>query len=442
MSKVVAAALVLVMATSAVASDDSLREKAETSRQKAAEMFNSDDLNNLIDQANETVKQAAEAVAERAGQINPLDTPEFGTAYERAQAATGIQEENITSFQSTRDSNERNQNQIADNRDIIFISSSMSRVQLQELFVVTRQEALRPVFVLRGLINEGGTIEDTMAWIQDLLVQTRPRNVDTSYTGDPTVMIHPQPFIDYNIQRVPARLVRGDGEDYISYGVVDQFGVEDSLLGNSKPLNLEVSRPARELERRGATLEIAETNLFEDIQNRIAQLDTDALVQRAYDRYWQNQDWQSLPTVEMSNTEEVDPSVVLQQDIVGPYGNYLARAGDVLNPLDEMTFDRTLIAINPTDEVQLVIARYEIDRARRENPYAPVYVMITTLGEQTNDGYQAVANTLNEHIYILTPELRSTFRLRAVPAVVTANNDKKVFEVRYIAPEVAACENC
>ena len=105
------------------------------------------------------------------------------------------------------------------------------------------------------------------------------------------------------------------------------------------------------------------------------------------------------------------------------------RAGASANPLDHLPFTRRLVVFDPTEPGQVRQAR-ELGEA----PGSPPLYLATRFDRDAGwEGFRAVEDTLDEPVYLLTPDLRERFALERVPATVEASG--RTFLVREYPPE-------
>ena len=172
---------------------------------------------------------------------------------------------------------------------------------------------------------------------------------------------------------------------------------------------------------------IAETDLLEEIQRRLANLDGETLKSKALQRFWERARFVELPPATEDRVRRVDPSIVVARDIPTPDGRYVARAGDRLNPLEILPFDRRLVIFDGSLPAQVAAAQRLGVAADR-----PV-IYITTRIDRA-DGWEAMQRlegTLAQPVYLLTVEMKQRLQLERAPAVVEAEgHDLIVREVR------------
>ena len=80
----------------------------------------------------------------------------------------------------------------------------------------------------------------------------------------------------------------------------------------------------------------------------------------------------------------------------------------------------------------------ELPKLKKEHPEVMLLATDMVKDETGWDAYVRLTDRLDSHVYLLTPEVRERFLLRATPSVVTGDNERKLFVVREIAPEVSS----
>ena len=168
-------------------------------------------------------------------------------------------------------------------------------------------------------------------------------------------------------------------------------------------------------------------------KQRSAQRDTDGMKKRAIARFWDQQQGTPLPPVTTSTRREVDPSVIIPQDILDPSGKVLVKAGK-LNPLDIMPFGMKLVVIDPAQRWQVELAKQEVDNRGQ----LAVTTMATHIASSSEDGspagwdlFNQVQDTIEAPLYLLPADLAARFQILRAPSIVTAEG--KHFVVSEVA---------
>jgi len=289
----------------------------------------------------------------------------------------------------------------------VFVSRALADSELRSLFEqAAGRDPVRIVF--RGVLP-GERIDTALRHIHRLLRGIEP---------PPVVELDPLAFREAGVTVVPVLLLKQDGNRVARVRgtlALDWFRArvqagESGDLGTYGPVEA-----------------IAETDLLEEIQRRLANLDGETLKSKALQRFWERARFVELPPATEDRVRRVDPSIVVQRDIPTPDGRYVARAGDRLNPLKLLPFDRRLVIFDGSQPAQVAAARRLGAAADR-----PVIYVTTRIDRA--DGWEALQRlegTLAQPVYLLTVEMKQRLQLERAPAVVEAEgHDLIVREVR------------
>lgn len=350
----------------------------------------------------------------------------------------------------------------SDRRFVIFISESIGTERLRNLFRAYAGDG-SVHFVLRGF-RGNGTINEGLKNILELARDIEPV---------PNIEINPQLFRTYRIDRVPAMLVesaenRETEEDFLLGQVTgdlysiyaETFGVSAaerikamSTQKNKKRFRSEllvfgaVSRDwaERRIEEgaefdqgtQGAVYEIIEPDLEEVMKQRALAVDWNAKKEAALKRYWTTalKHYVKLPGAARDEVRTVDPSFVAPQTLYDAAGVVIVKKGERLNPLDHVPFTQELIVFNATDASQLAVVDALAGEALQQN--RPVKLITTEIDSERGwEQFNALVERWNAPLYLLTPELKERFALKAVPATVSASEDAGKLLVREFAVRV------
>ncbi|MEM9763521.1 MAG: TrbC family F-type conjugative pilus assembly protein [Pseudomonadota bacterium] len=278
-------------------------------------------------------------------------------------------------------------------RYIVFASRALGDVVLAKLTekLADRDDTL---VVLRGLAP-GETIGDlARAWL-------------ASAGGLPAV-IDPRPFRDHGVDAVPAVLDSWTGR--LVHGTADPDYAATRANGD----------------RVGPTVAILERDIAHLATARLASIDWQARAERAVARFWDRAPLQPLTPASEDRTRVLDTRIRLTQDFALPDGTVLARAGDVIDPMEAQPLTLTLIVFDARSAAEIALVERELANAAR-----PV-LMISDLDR--DKGWAMLARLeqrFGRPVYLLTPELRHRFRLRHTVSVITGRDG--VLKVRELA---------
>jgi len=163
---------------------------------------------------------------------------------------------------------------------------------------------------------------------------------------------------------------------------------------------------------------IIETDLLEELRQKATRIDVEAL-RNAHDRY-QPANLHSLPRASADRVFTVDLTSTLDHDIKDVQGNLLYPQGFTFNPLRYAGLSGGLVIIDGSDPEQA--------EWFKKSPYFQNHRAILLL----SGGYAAeVKQELKRPVYYLTHDIASQLQLKAVPSVVTMQDNKlTVREVR------------
>lgn len=310
----------------------------------------------------------------------------------------------------------------------IFISYSLDREVLRAMFDKNRGRD-DVIFVMRG-VPDGKGIADGIREMQELATEKEPV---INCILDPTL------FEAFGVKAVPT-VVRAKGairdplKDPAAKTAKPELIAKVEGLDNDEWLLRQIEHDEKgDLGQQGEIFEIAEPDMIKVMMARAAAIDWEAKKEAALKRVWTNQHFEPLAKAGETVTRELDPSIMVTQDMKDADGNIIHAAGTVINPLDIMPFTQVMMIFDPLDEEE----RKEIDRQRKtwekEHPGAVISYLVTRIDRDKGwDSYKEITDWLDAPIYLLTPEVKSRWQLRVTPSIVTADNDKKVFLVEEI----------
>ena len=176
----------------------------------------------------------------------------------------------------------------------------------------------------------------------------------------------------------------------------------------------------------GQTYPIAEPDALSQIKEAASKVDWSKVFSRKVCedriRHLKPKDMVNLPRAERDRTYLVDLTYILSFDIPDGKGGVLYPKGYAINPLDHITYPRTLVVIDASDKDQV--------RWFTHSEYASS--LDTTL-LITDGSYYDLAQELNRPVFYLMEELAGRLKIEAVPSVIRQKG--RYMEVREIAIE-------
>lgn len=295
---------------------------------------------------------------------------------------------------------------------IIFVSLSMPKSALKGALVEAHDR--KALVVFRG-IEKGGSINGMMERLKEL---------SPVQEEHPTVTIDPRQFRQHKVTTVPAILMHGiDGHQYIAYGTY-------SIDWMRREVEKKASVPADPAQSGtislgvyGSTYAVAERDLIEEMQERMSKVDWDAKKKAAINNFWKRQKFEDVGVAREDRTFEFDPTITVNEDVMGSEGEVIAAAGTAYNPLDYVPFTYRLVIFDGTSESQLRLLRDKMPGWVAEGKN----VVLLTTQVNRDDGWGSLARLEDEFkrpVYLLTPDVKNSFRIRNAPSSVIAEGKK------------------
>lgn len=321
---------------------------------------------------------------------------------------------------------------------IVFVSFSLGEEELKDLFARNAgKNDTRLVF--RG-VPEGMRFADGVKRIQALASQFNPM---------PNVVIDPTLFRDYDVRAVPTVVrirekpgvvsVRKPGERRVRSG--ELLASVTGLHSDDWVKRQIAAGRTGDLGEQGAVREILERDLIEAAKERVLQIDWDEKKARAAKRAWANLQYERLPSASIDAVRYIDPTILVEKDILDLNGNAVRKAGERVNPMEMRPFTLALVVFNPLVESEVKIALAQAAALKERHPQVMLLATDMVRDETGWDAYKRLTDRFESHVFLLTPEVRERFALRATPSVVTGDNERKLFVVREIAPDSADLRN-
>lgn len=309
----------------------------------------------------------------------------------------------------------------ADHSTLIFASLSLGKAGLKDLlsFASSFEDA---VVVFRGIPRD-----ESMT-----VALTRLQQLAAEHDPMPTLIINPDLFRSYGVTAVPT-IVSVDKGNLPIGG--DPAPAIAKVAGISDPDWLRTAiqdGDSGDLGTKGPTVAISEIDLIELAKERVLQIDWEEKQKAAVANYWNNQSFTRLPRAPKFRIRQFDPSIQITQDIQAPDGTYIAREGDVINPLAIRAFTQAVVVFDATDKQQVEMVLDAVP-ALKANPNIGFISYIATQIDPLRgwDAFQEITDTLDSHVTFLTPDVASRFELEFVPSVITSGGD--VFNITELA---------
>ena len=183
--------------------------------------------------------------------------------------------------------------------------------------------------------------------------------------------------------------------------------------------------PVAPAEQRGPIFPILEDDLRHTIQARFAAKIPELKAQFATSIRGYRVPAFPRPTTDTARTVLVDPSLTLQNDVLGPQGQLIALAGTRVNPLHTIPLRRVYLVLDGADARQVAWARQELHHQTRH----PTTVLLTG-GDL---GAVKAAVPVGTPVYPAPAELFVRFPVDTVPARLSRAGDH--LRIDFVADE-------
>lgn len=172
----------------------------------------------------------------------------------------------------------------------------------------------------------------------------------------------------------------------------------------------------------GKTYPIAERDASEELKERVKSVNWQKMLENngiERMRRYKPDTAQSLPRATEDRVRMVSMNYTLEIDITDGKGNVIYPRGYTFNPLDFMTYTRTIVVINGADRAQ-------VEWFKMSPYYKKSNVMILI----TDGNFYDLSGELGQPVYFAQEKIVSRLQLRHVPSVATQK--KRMMEVSEI----------
>ena len=303
-------------------------------------------------------------------------------------------------------SEDTNQSAVNDDmRFVILVSDDMGKNRLKSLISAfsNRKDVS---LVIRGLLPQERTITD---------VGRRIMRYADGLDNLANVSLDPRYFDEIAAENVPVTMAyRGDS--LIAYA---------SGLANPNYLTEQIEAgKTGDLGNFGTVVNISEKHMTDILMERAANLDKDKIIAKAKDNFWSNMRFVELPKATKDIVRFFEPKIIIQNDIKAANGNVIAFRGDTFNTLETIPFLMRVVVFDATDINQL-----EFIKSLPKSHLRTKYIASKFDVNLKNDAVKSVERYLGSSVYKLESDLIQAFNIKAVPSVVTADNQKKQFVI-------------
>lgn len=295
----------------------------------------------------------------------------------------------------------------------VFISKSMPEGALRLMFQQAKDlPPGRVRFVLRGFEPQqvGPLISHFRRLFPDPL------------TDDFIIEIDPVHFRDYNIDTVPAYLVKDQDKWFQARGMASLHGVIENVRRRGPKML-------------GETYPVEEPDVLAIIEDRAKKFDWQSATKRAKERMARNLSPKfDLPTVLEDAETFFRPVFKVPHDIEVPATDknprtLLAAAGTEIRILDHTRLQVPIIVIDANDARQVaMLQRWQQGPLAK----ADVFVVGGYQDGQTEPNFSELSKQMKKVVYPWQNRMSERFGVQAVPAVVEQVGDQ--LRIRYVKP--------
>ena len=314
---------------------------------------------------------------------------------------------------------------------LIFVSYSLSDEVIKDILErnANRSDVM---LVMRG-VPEGMRIDNGLLKMQELVNSVSP----------PVPLILDPPLFDvYGITKVPSVVRAGRTPPKTLMNPNDPKGrryaemiAKVEGLHNDRWLIEQIEAGERgDLGQQGNVKEISEPNLIDEMKRRVALIDWDKKKKEAAARFWKKQTFKVFPTASEDRVREIDPSILVERDLKDLAGNPIRRAGDIVNPLQIRPFTQTVLIFNPLSKDEMDRVEAYREAFKKAGKFNLVLIATQMDKDKSWEGYKALTDRLDQHVFMMTPEVEYQWRIEKTPAVVTADNKRHIFLVEELGP--------
>jgi conjugal transfer pilus assembly protein TraW len=280
----------------------------------------------------------------------------------------------------------------------IFVSMGMPTQELKA--AALEATTTNSVLVFRG-VEKGGDTGTITRRLYAVVKDIKPV---------PGTVIDPTLFTRFNVQAVPTMIeTNADGETRTARGLPGFNWMSKQETGD--------------LGQKGSVFGIAEPDMIEEMQRRMAEFDWEKEKKHAIDNFWAHQrDSVSLPVAEKNRERRIDTSIVSTQDIFHPDGRLIFKKGQKINPQAILPMRHTYILFDATDKRQVEIAKKIGDESlAKQKPVVYLFSKMNT--DKGWEYYNQTTELMNAPIYKLNKTIIERFQIQALPSVVEGLGD-------------------
>jgi conjugal transfer pilus assembly protein TraW len=289
----------------------------------------------------------------------------------------------------------------------VFASFSMGHRAIREAVLTAKRHGAEVYF--NGLHPDHSKIDETMMLM---------REIAQGIENPPMVRFNPTGFTKYGVTQVPTILYRKDDRHIQASGILSLDWLKEEFAHHDTNQDYGVSGPVSE---------VAERNLIEEMQERMAAIDWEGERDRTLSTFWERQNYTRLPRAEDDEAWMIDPTIQATNDVKTPRGEVVATAGQVINPLANQSQGLTVVVFNAGDIEQVQWVTSKLNTLEVSGT-----LMLLTSEVSKDSGWDHI-EALYEHfeqpVYLLPEEMVKRFHISALPAIVSTDLQRSLLKV-------------
>lgn len=227
------------------------------------------------------------------------------------------------------------------------------------------------------------------------------------------VMLDPPIFTANNVTTVPTIVYLDKDEKAVAQarGVV-----------NPEWIKTRVERKERgDLGKFGTTYQIAEVDLIEVMKARAANIDLEKEKKVAAQNYFNTMSVLDLPYARATRKRDILAQMQVKEDVVDGNGVVRHRKGEIISMVEELKSAPVLVVFNSQDAYHVAFAKEIVRRYPDKN----VILMTTNVDRQGGFArYIKQEQAIGRAVFLLTAEVKSTFRIEKIPTLVRPMKDR------------------
>lgn len=239
----------------------------------------------------------------------------------------------------------------------------------------------------------------------------------------PRISLDPRLFRKYGVTVAPTLVYEQDGQAIAwARGIINTRWLRDRV---------EKEKLTGDLGQWGKTVAVAERDLIEVMQERLAKVDLEAMKEKAIARYWAKQKFLVLPKAKEEKVFYLDATYEVQEDFILPDGKVIARKGEKIDLFEKVPPTFMLVVFDAGDPRQL---EWAVETGKKYGGQYRVRYITTTVPdrEQGWKSLERLHEVLAAPVFLLTEEVKARFQMAHVPNTVRYAKDKHRFEVKEV----------